>query len=84
MHSLQQRVEQAQRQIADLKNHTARKDLTRMVQPVAAVLIKLDQESVECRRLHRHTARYQELTKQAEQLVDHLEKYLLFACLLRG
>jgi hypothetical protein len=55
-----------------------------MLNPINTVLNKLDQESVECRRLHRATARYQTLEQEAEDLVKNLEKYLVFACLLGG
>jgi hypothetical protein len=55
-----------------------------MLKPITTVLNKLSQESVECRRLHRATARYQTLEQEAEDLVKNLEKYLIFACLLGG
>jgi len=41
-------------------------------------------ESVECRRLHRETARYKELVKNATDLIVNLEQHLTFAALLNG
>ncbi len=84
MEELLQRIAQAERQIAAVQNRAARRDLVKMLKPINTVLIRLSQESVECRRLHRPTARYQELEQQAEDLVKNLEKYLVFACLLGG
>jgi hypothetical protein len=84
MEDLLQRITQAEQQIAAVQNRAARRDLVKMLKPINTVLIRLSQESVECRRLHRSTARYQELEQQAEDLVKNLEKYLIFACLLGG
>ena len=84
MEDLLERIKQAERQIAAIRSKVARRDLVKMLKPITTVLNRLSQESVECRRLHRPTARYQELEQQAEDLVKNLEKYLVFACLLGG
>ena len=84
MDKLLERVEQAERQIAAVRNRTARRDLIKMLKPIDSALNRMSQESVECRRLHRATARYQQLEQEALDLIDHLEKYLTFACLLGG
>ena len=84
MDELLERVEQAERQISAVRNKTARRDLIKMLKPIDFVLNQMSKESVECRRLHRPTARYQQLEQQAQDLVQHLEKYLVFACLLGG
>jgi hypothetical protein len=84
MEDLLERVKQAERQIACVQSRVARRDLVKMIKPITSVLNKLSQESVECRRLHRATARYQTLEQEAEDLVKNLEKYLVFACLLGG
>ena len=84
MEQIQERLKQAKQQIASIRSRVARRDLVKMLNPINTVLNKLDQESVECRRLHRPTARYQTLEQEAEDLVKNLEKYLLFACLLGG
>jgi len=84
MESIQERLKHAERQIAGVRSRMARKDLVKMLKPIDSVLNKLSQESVECRRLHRATARYQTLEQEAEDLVKNLEKYLIFACLLGG
>ena len=84
MEQIQERLKQAEQQIASIRSRVARRDLVKMLKPITAVLNKLSQESVECRRLHRPTARYQILEQQAEDLIKNLEKYLVFACLLGG
>ena len=84
MEQIQERLKQAEQQIASIRRRVARRDLVKMLKPINIVLNKLSQESVECRRLHRPTARYQTLEQQAEDLVKNLEKYLVFACLLGG
>jgi hypothetical protein len=84
MDQLQQRLAQAECQIATLRSQVARRDLIKMLKPIDLALNRLSQESVECRRLHRATARYQQLEQEAEDLINHLEKYLTFACLLGG
>jgi ABC-type phosphate transport system auxiliary subunit len=84
MEDLLERLKQAERQIAGIQSKVARRDLVKMLKPINTVLNRLSQESVECRRLHRPTARYQTLEQEAENLVKNLEKYLVFACLLGG
>jgi hypothetical protein len=84
MEDLLERIKQAERQIASVRSRVARRDLVKMLKPINIVLNRLSQESVECRRLHRPTARYQTLEQEAEDLVKNLEKYLVFACLLGG
>jgi small-conductance mechanosensitive channel len=84
MNELYQRLDQAKRQIATIKNKVARRDLLKMIKAVDQAIVTADQESVECRRLHRETARYKELVKQAEKLITNLEQHLTFAALLGG
>ena len=84
MDELYQRVDRAESQIATIKNKVARKDLLKMVKTVDAAMVVANQASVECRRLHRETLRYQELVQQAQALVANLEQHLTFAALLRG
>lgn len=84
MEQIQERLKQAEQQIASIRSRVARRDLVKMLKPINIVLNKLSQESVECRRLHRPTSRYQDLEQEAEDLVKNLEKYLVFACLLGG
>jgi hypothetical protein len=84
MQDLLERVEQAERQIATVRSRVARRDLIKMLKPIDSALNQMSKESVECRRLHRPTARYQLLEQEAQDLVKNLEKYLVFACLLGG
>ena len=82
MDELYQRLNQAEQKIAAVKNKIARKDLLKMVKTVDAAMIAADQESVECRRLHKETARHKELIKTAGDLITNLEQHLVFAVLL--
>ena len=84
MDELYQRLDRAERQIATIKNKVARGDLLKMVKAVDRAMVAADMESVECRRLHRETARYRELVKNATDLIANLEQHLTLAALLSG
>jgi hypothetical protein len=84
MDELYQRLDRAERQIAQIQNKVARRDLMKMVRTIDTVMVSADMESVECRRLHRETHRYKDLLKQADQLITNLEQHLTFAALLGG
>jgi len=81
---LEQRLYDTKVRINNLKNKTARRDLIKMHNTVLAIFEEISRESVECRRTHRPTARYKKLILNATDQLDHLEKYLVFACLLNG
>jgi hypothetical protein len=82
MDELFQRLDQAERAIAAVKNKVARRDLLKMVRAVDRAIVAADMESVECRRLHKETARYKELVKQVADLLTNLEQHITFANLL--
>jgi hypothetical protein len=84
MDELFERLNQAEQQIAAVKNKVARKDLLKMVKTVDVSIVAADMESVECRRLKRETIRYRELIQQTELLLTNLEQHITFACLLKG
>ena len=84
MDELYQRLDRAERQIAQVQNKVARKDLLKMVRTIDVAMVAADMESVECRRLHKETNRYKDLVKQAEELITNLEQHLTFASLLNG
>lgn len=84
MDNLLDRLTQIEHQLSQVKNKIARKDLLKMVQTVDRAIVAIDQEKVECRRLHRETLHYQDLVKQAENLMANLEQHLTFAMLLSG
>ena len=84
MDQLTQRLSDAKVRIGNLKNKTARRDLTKMHNTVLAIFEEISRESVECRRTHKTTARYEKLILNATDQLDHLEKYLVFACLMAG
>ena len=84
MDELYQRLDRAERQIAQIQNKIVRKDLLKMVRTIDQAVVAADMESVECRRLHRETTRYKELVKNATDLIVNLEQHLTFAALLNG
>ena len=84
MDNLLARVEQAQQQIAAVRNPQVRRDLIKMLMTVDRALLNMNKESVECRRLHKPTARYQALELETLELIDNLEKFLIFDFLLVG
>ena len=84
MEQLVQRLSNAKVRIGNLKNKTARRDLVKMHNTVLTIFEDISRESVECRRTHKTTARYEKLILNATDQLDHLEKYLVFACLMAG
>jgi hypothetical protein len=84
MDELYTRLDQAERQIATVKNKVARRDLLKMVQTIDRAMVAADMESVECRRLHRETLHYRELVNNAQKLITNLEQHLTLAVLLGG
>jgi len=76
------RLDRAEQAIATVKNKVARKDLLKMVKTIDRSIVAADMESVECRRMHKQTSRYQELVKQTEDLLTNLEQHITFASLL--
>jgi len=59
-----------------------REDMRRLWRPARAVWTDLDQELVECRRLNKPTARYQDLKQDLQNRLDLMEQYITFATLL--
>jgi predicted nucleic acid-binding Zn-ribbon protein len=84
MDELYTRLDLAERQIAQVTNKVARRDLLKMVQTIDRVMVSADMASVECRRLHKETLHYQELVKNAQKLITNLEQHLTLAVLLGG
>jgi predicted nucleic acid-binding Zn-ribbon protein len=82
MDELFQRLDSAEKAIAAVKNKVARKDLLKMVKGVDQAIVAADMESVECRRLHRETSRYQELIQTVKDRLTNLEQHITFANLL--
>jgi hypothetical protein len=82
MDELFQRLDRAERAIAAVKNKVARRDLLKMTRAVDQAIVAADMESVECRRLHRETARYRELVQKVDELLTNLEQHVTFANLL--
>lgn len=82
MDDLYERIDRAIPQINALTSRVARRDLIKMLRGVDHKMTQMDQELVECRRIHKETPRYQELRQQATELIDNLEKHITFAALI--
>lgn len=80
--ALFERLDRAIQQINNIKSKVAKRDLIKMVRGVDSKMTEVDQESVECRRLHKETPRYRELQQQVLDLLDNLEKHIVFAALI--
>ena len=82
MDELFERLDNAEQAIATVKNKVARRDLLKMVKTIDQAVVAADQESVECRRMHKESLRYRELVKQVDTLLTNLEQHITFANLL--
>ena len=82
MDELFQRLDSAEKHIANVKNKVARKDLLKMVRGVDQAIVAADMESVECRRMRRETSRYRELVQTVDALLTNLEQHITLATLL--
>ena len=84
MDELLDRLGQIERQIPQIRNKVARRDLLKMLKNIDVAINAVSRESVECRRLHRETLHYRELVQQATIQITNLEQHLTFAALLNG
>jgi len=84
MDELFERLDRAEKAIAQVKNKQAQRDLRKMVGAVDVAITAADMESVECRRMHRETSRYKELIQKVNDLLTDLEQHITFAHLLGG
>ena len=82
MDELFQRLDRAEKHIAQVKNKVARRDLLKMVKTIDVAIVAADMESVECRRLHKETTKYRELVQKVNDLLTNLEQHITFASLL--
>jgi hypothetical protein len=76
------RLDRAVTQINVVKSKIAKRDLIKMVRAIDSKMTAVDQEKVECRRLHKETPKYRELRQQVYELLDNLEKHITFAALI--
>lgn len=84
MDDLRRRFEQLEKQIPNIKNRQARRELTMMLKSASVAVTRVDQELVECRRLQRSTVKYQDLVTEADKVLNFVEQHLTFAALLNG
>ena len=77
-----ERLDVAIQQINAVKSKIAKRDLVKMVRAIDSKITAVDQEKVECRRLHKETIKYRELKQQVSELLDNLEKHITFAALI--
>jgi len=80
----EQRLRTVTSSISVLKDLKARRELTTMLNTVLRAYTEVSREAVECRRLHKPTARYIELTAKCEELLAELEQYITFGLLIYG
>ena len=77
-----ERLDVAIQQINAVKSKVAKRDLIKMIRAIDSKITAVDQDKVECRRLHKETVKYRELKQQVSDLLDNLEKHITFAALI--
>ena len=65
-----------------LKRYTG--DMLKMSNAIGAMVKKLSEEEITCRRMGRQTQKHKELLEQINQEILHYEQYLTFGVLLNG
>ena len=65
-----------------LKRYTG--DMLKMSDAIGAMVRKLSEEEITCRRMGRQTRKHKELLLQINQEIAHYEQYLTFGVLLNG
>jgi len=83
MDELQDRTIEATKQLSLVTDRFVRRDLDKMLKTVREALDGLDSETVECRRLRKPTARYEQLKEVAESRLVNLEQHITLALLLK-
>lgn len=79
---LKHRLDTAFFQIIHLEMGEQRQDLHHMWRHAKNVWNLLDQEMVHCRRVNKHTVKYQDFERQLADALENIEQYLTFATLL--
>lgn len=74
-----QRIDTLSRQAQRFKSYEAREDLDRMINAARAVAQDLSRELVECRRLRKITERAKTSEARLTDLLDNVEKMLVYA-----
>jgi hypothetical protein len=82
MDELYNRLDQAVVLVNAVKSKIAKRDLIKMIRAVDMAMTAMDQELVECRRMHKETSKFRELLQQANERIDNLEKHITFAALI--
>jgi len=65
-----------------MKKHT--NDMLKMSDAIGAMVKKLSEEEITCRRQGRQTRKHKELLQQINQEIAHYEQFLTFGVLLSG
>jgi len=79
---LRQRANEIWIQISKIQDPCVRHDLERMFRVAEKMLSEISQEMVECRRLHRETARLGELRSSTHERLVQIEQYITMALLV--
>lgn len=74
-----QRIDAIAQQARRFGSYEAREDLDRICGAARDLAQQLSRELVECRRLHRMTARAEVLQSKLEESLDNAEKMLMYA-----
>lgn len=79
---LRQQANEIWVRISGIRDLRVRRDLERMFHVAEKMLSEISQEMVECRRLHRETARLVELKTKTQERLLQIEQYTTMALLV--
>lgn len=76
-----QKLNDLHRSIVAIKTPAIRRDLMIMYRHCLDIQTQLSMESVNCRRLHKVTSKYLEISKKMEKSIQNLDDYLVYGIL---
>lgn len=80
--TLKHRLDVSFFQIIGLPTGEMRQDMHHMWRHAKNLWNLMDQEMVQCRRVNKHTVKYQDFERQLADALENIEQYLTFATLL--
>lgn len=75
-HPLWEQIDPIEKRILKISNPVVKQDLLKLLRTVFTEMSNLSKESVECRRLDCVTTKYTAITKNAEEYIKKIDKYL--------
>ena len=76
------RVDATEKSVYHVKDTIAKHDLLKMIKPIRAKISELSKAEINCRRTGKQTLTYTEIRDTVCELIENLEKHLVFAKLM--